>query len=42
MDRGRWRGTCVDRGTASDSDFCVEALQEALAKYGSPEIFNTD
>ena len=25
-----------------DSDFCVEALQEALAKYGSPEIFNTD
>ena len=25
-----------------DSDFCVEALQEALTKYGSPEIFNTD
>lgn len=25
-----------------DSDFCVEALQEALDKYGSPEIFNTD
>lgn len=25
-----------------DSDFCVEALQEALAKYGSPEVFNTD
>jgi putative transposase len=25
-----------------DSDFCVEALQEALAKYGAPEIFNTD
>ena len=25
-----------------DSDFCVEALEEALAKYGSPEIFNTD
>ena len=24
------------------TDFCVEALQEALAKYGSPEIFNTD
>lgn len=24
------------------SDFCIEALQEALAKYGSPEIFNTD
>ena len=25
-----------------DSDFCVEALEEALAKYGRPEIFNTD
>ena len=24
------------------ADFCVEALQEALAKYGMPEIFNTD
>jgi putative transposase len=25
-----------------DSDFCVEALQEALDRYGTPEIFNTD
>ena len=24
------------------ADFCVEALEEALAKYGQPEIFNTD
>jgi putative transposase len=24
------------------TDFCVEALEEALAKYGCPEIFNTD
>jgi len=23
-------------------DFCVEALKEALGKYGKPEIFNTD
>ena len=23
-------------------DFCVEALEEALANYGTPEIFNTD
>jgi putative transposase len=23
-------------------DFCIEALEEALAKYGKPEIFNTD
>lgn len=25
-----------------DAGFCVEALQEALAGYGKPEIFNTD
>jgi putative transposase len=25
-----------------DASFCVEALQEALQKYGTPEIFNTD
>jgi putative transposase len=24
------------------ADFCVEALEDALAKYGRPEIFNTD
>ena len=25
-----------------DASFCVDALNEALAKYGKPEIFNTD
>jgi len=25
-----------------DSEFCREALEEALARYGQPEIFNTD
>ena len=25
-----------------DSGFCVDALDEALARYGKPEIFNTD
>ncbi len=25
-----------------DAGFCVEALREALARYGRPEIFNTD
>ena len=25
-----------------DTDFCVAALDEALARYGRPEIFNTD
>ena len=24
------------------TDFCREAVQEALASYGTPEIFNTD
>jgi len=25
-----------------DAGFCVDALNEALDKYGTPEIFNTD
>jgi len=25
-----------------DTDFCVDALEDALARYGKPEIFNTD
>jgi putative transposase len=25
-----------------EADFCVEALREAMARYGRPEIFNTD
>ncbi len=25
-----------------DAEFCVEALKEALERYGKPEIFNTD
>src|SRR2546425_224149 len=25
-----------------EADFCVDALQDALARYGKPEIFNTD
>ena len=25
-----------------EADFCVDALNEALSKYGKPEIFNTD
>ncbi len=25
-----------------DSSFCVDALEEALSKYGAPKIFNTD
>jgi len=25
-----------------DASFCVEALEEAIRRYGKPEIFNTD
>ena len=25
-----------------DTDFCVEALEEAINRFGAPEIFNTD
>jgi len=24
------------------ADFCIEALEEAIGRYGSPEIFNSD
>ena len=25
-----------------ETDFCIEAVQEAIARYGTPDIFNTD
>ena len=25
-----------------DADFCVDALEEAINRYGAPDIFNTD
>jgi putative transposase len=25
-----------------DADFCVTALEEAMVRFGRPEIFNTD
>ena len=28
--------------TTLDADFCVRALEEALARFGRPEIFDTD
>jgi putative transposase len=24
------------------SEFCVEALQQAIVRFGKPEVFNTD
>ncbi len=25
-----------------DTSFCIEVLEEALARFGTPDIFNTD
>jgi Transposase IS66 family len=48
----RWdaMGTFLDDGRVEldtntvemDTSFCVEALEEALARFDKPEIFNTD
>ena len=40
-----WYSRCVlawGLSTSLDSTFCVEVLQDALDRYGKPEIFNTD
>lgn len=40
-----WYSRCIlsyRLSTTLDTSFCVDALNEALAKYPSPEIFNTD
>ena len=35
-------GLPVRRLASGNTDFCVEALEEAIAVHGAPEIFNTD
>ena len=40
-----WYSRCIlswKISTTLTADFCVETLQEALAKYLEPEIFNTN
>lgn len=40
-----WASRCVLAWRISNSlttDFCIDAVEEAIAKYGCPEIFNTD
>ena len=32
----------VEQSNTLGADFCVEVLEEALAQYGRPKIFNTD
>jgi len=40
-----WYNRCVLSWRLSntlEADFCVEALREAIDKYGTPDVFNTD
>ena len=40
-----WYSRCVLSWRLSntlEADFCIEALREAIAKYGAPDVFNTD
>jgi len=42
LDWASRRGLAWRRSNTVTTDFCREAVQEALASYGTPEIFNTD
>jgi putative transposase len=36
------RGSKAGYNLHLESDFCIDALEEAIEKHGQPEIFNTD
>ena len=44
--RKRWRSwphnLAWRRSNTLTTNFCIEAVQEALVSYGNPDIFNTD
>ena len=42
MDWASWAVLAWRLTNSRDSSFCIAALQEALARFGRPEIFNTD
>ena len=42
MDRSSRKVLAWRLSNTLDSDFCVEALEDALAHHGRPEIFNPD
>jgi len=42
MDWFSWRVLSWRLSITMEADFCVEALQDAIARHGPPEIFNTD
>jgi len=40
-----WYSRCVlswRLSTSLDTAFCVDALKEAIERYGAPDVFNTD
>ena len=42
MDRASRRVLSFRLSNTLEASFCIEALEEALARYGAPQIFNTD
>ncbi len=42
MDWGSRKVLAWRLSNTMEADFCIEALEEALARFGRPEIFNTD
>jgi putative transposase len=42
LDRASRRVLAWRLANTLTTDFCIEAVQEALASYGTPDIFNTD
>ena len=42
MDRFRRKVRSWRNSNSLDSSFCVDDLEEAIHRYGKPEIFNTD
>ena len=39
---GRWAVATLMRRMGIGAEFCLDAVEEALARHGKPEIFNTD
>ena len=42
MDRSSRKVLAWRVSNTMDTEFCLEVLEEALDRYGAPEIFNTD
>ena len=42
IDWHSWRVLAWRLSVSTDTTFCTEAVEEAIAKYGKPEIFNTN